>query len=542
MDWLRLRDAIINGLVVPFKYYGIRDELIEYGISQTKGHRFVEQFSDEAHCEFIYQAIERHRLPGGVKLKALAFCRDISHAIRMSQAMEDYYHTRYLTGRNSVGERVRAYKDLQDDTADLEILFTVDILNEGVDIPGVNMVLFLRPTDSQTIFIQQLGRGLRKYEGKQFVTVLDFIGNDYKRSVQIAFALGSLSKNFVVEKKLIAALIVNNFEKIGLQDFGVEIHLDDLSKKEILSYIDQVNFNTKRFLGQDYENFKKYISSPTWPRHVDYLNNDYAPDLIKFMQSKIGGRKTASYYGFLKGIGEEDLPAFSDHQEAFIRYVSEMLPLVRPYEYLILQKLVMSAGKSNFFIEKEEPSGIALELNQVKLDVEMDEYLRDLLEYGLGKYEVDFADATAGETFHLWAKYRKEQVQQLLLNNPKDIMVGTKIYDGIVYAYVTVIKANSTKDDLKYVDGYIDENTFQWETVANVSDRELNALKNSRKMHIFVRKVDNEDGIQLPFTYIGSGHMEYVEGSKKPNGAHLFHIPMDVTAPEDLYFDFKLPE
>jgi hypothetical protein len=226
---LRLRDAIINGLVVPFKYYGIRDELIEYGITQTRGHRFVEKFSDEAHCEFIYQSIEKHRLPGDVKLKALAFCRDISHAIRMSQAMGDYYHTQYLTGRNSVGERVRAYKDLQDDTTDLEILFTVDILNEGVDIPGVNMVLFLRPTDSQTIFIQQLGRGLRKFEGKKFVTVLDFIGNDYKRSVQIAFALGSLSKNFVIEKKLIAALIVNNFEKIGLQDYGVEIHLDDFA-------------------------------------------------------------------------------------------------------------------------------------------------------------------------------------------------------------------------------------------------------------------------------------------------------------------------
>lgn len=86
-----------------------------------------------------------------------------------------------------------------------------------VDVSGVNMVLFLRPTDSQTIFIQQLGRGLRKYEGKQFVTVLDFIGNDYKRSVQIAFARGSLSKNIVIEKKLIAALIVNNFEKIGLK-------------------------------------------------------------------------------------------------------------------------------------------------------------------------------------------------------------------------------------------------------------------------------------------------------------------------------------
>ena len=132
---LRLRDAIINGLVVPFKYYGIRDDLIEYGIKETKGHKFVEQFSDEKHCEFIYQMIEKHRLPGQ-KLKALAFCRDISHAIRMSQAMEDYYVTRYLTGRNSVGERVRAYKDLQDDSADLEILFTVDILNEGVVLPA----------------------------------------------------------------------------------------------------------------------------------------------------------------------------------------------------------------------------------------------------------------------------------------------------------------------------------------------------------------------------------------------------------------------
>ena len=341
---LRLRDAIINGLVVPFKYYGIRDELIEYGIKETKGHKFVEQFSDDKHCDFIYHMIESHRIPGQ-KLKALAFCRDISHAIRMSQAMEDYYHTQYLTGRNSVGERVRAYKDLQDDAADLEILFTVDILNEGVDIPGVNMVLFLRPTDSQTIFIQQLGRGLRNYEGKKYVTVLDFIGNDYKRSVQIAFALGSLSENFVVEKKLIACLVEDNFTSIGLADYGVEIHLDDLSKKEILSYIDEVNFNTKTFLQQDYLNFKKYISAARYPQHVDYLNNDYAPDLIKFMQSRIGGRKNSSYLGFLQAIGEDDLPSFDERQESFIKYVSDMLPIVRPYEYLMIQALIFHAGQ-----------------------------------------------------------------------------------------------------------------------------------------------------------------------------------------------------
>lgn len=566
---LRLRDAIINGLVVPFKYYGIRDELIEYGIAETKGHRFVELFSDEKHCDFIYKQIEAHRQPGQ-KLKALAFCRDISHAIRMCQAMEDFYPngTRYLTGKNSIGERVRAYKDLQDDSTELKILFTVDILNEGVDIPGVNMVLFLRPTDSQTIFIQQLGRGLRTYEGKKYVTVLDFIGNDYKRSVQIAFALGSLSENFVMEKKLVAALVVDDFKSIGLEEYGVEINLDDLSKKEILSFIENVNFNTKKYLGQDYLNFKKYISAARYPQHVDYLNNDYAPDLIKFMQSKIGAKKCASYYGFLKAIGEEDLPSFDERQESFIRYVSEMLPIVRPYEYLILQYLLEHAWKVhldeirnnvmiNVIYYRPEVFEHALKymlrngffsitdgelvLKDVRTGVEFDEYMRDLLEYGLGKYDIDFYDAKPEELFHLWTSYRKTQVQQLLLNNPQDIMLGTKIYSGVVYIYVTVIKDASISEQLKYADGYIDPNTFQWETVANVSTNELNNLKNSKEAHLFVRKVDDEDGITLPFTYIGSGKMEYIDGSRKTNGAHLFRIAMNETAPEDIYFDFKLP-
>ncbi len=568
---LRLRDAIINGLVVPFKYYGIRDELIEYGITATKGHRFVEQFSDEKHCDFIYKQIEAHREPGK-KLKALAFCRDISHAIRMAQAMEDYYPngTRYLTGKNSVGERVRAYKDLQDDSSDLQILFTVDILNEGVDIPGVNMVLFLRPTDSQTIFIQQLGRGLRIYEGKKYVTVLDFIGNDYKRSVQIAFALGGLSENFVLEKKLVAALVQEDFQSVGLAEYGVEIHLDDLSKKEILSYIDEVNFNTQKYLKQDYENFKKYIGAARYPQHVDYLNNDYAPDLIKFMQSKINNKKNASYFGFLQAIGEEDLPAFNNRQEEFIKYVSEMLPIVRPYEYLIIQCLIQHAGKAdaetiirhamtNYAYFQDYPFKHALRymlktsffgttqkelfLKEIDLDVEFCEYMNDLLDYGLGKYDVDFYDEDGKETFHLWTAYRKSQIQQLLLNNPQDIMLGTKIYDGIVYIYVTIVKATSIKETLKYEDGYIDPQTFRWETVANVSEKELNNLKNSRMAQVFVRKVEDEDGITLPFTYIGSGKMEYIEGSKRvENGAHRFRISMNATAPDDIFFDFKLQE
>ena len=79
---------------------------------------------------------------------------------------------------------------------------------------------------------------------------------------------------------------------------------------------------------------------------MDYLNNDYAPDLIKFMQSKISGRKNASYYGFLRAVNEENLPSFDERQEGFVRYVSEMLPIVRPYEYLIIQTLLDNAGSA----------------------------------------------------------------------------------------------------------------------------------------------------------------------------------------------------
>ena len=143
----------------------------------------------------------------GQKLKALAFCRTIQHARMMAETLGQYYNTAYLSGKNKTGERIRAYNDLQDDNKELEILFAVDILNEGVDIPGVNMVLFLRPTESSTIFIQQLGRGLRKYDNKDYIPVVDFIGNNYKRSAQIALALGGLAQKFVMEKRLLVALV-----------------------------------------------------------------------------------------------------------------------------------------------------------------------------------------------------------------------------------------------------------------------------------------------------------------------------------------------
>lgn len=553
---LRLRDAIINDLVVPFKYYGIRDSLVDYGLTAKEERRLIAQMANDDHCEFISEQIEVHRPQG--KLKALAFCRNVTHARMMSEVMGERYHTAYLTGRNDIGERIRAYNDLQSDSAELEILFTVDILNEGVDIPGVNMVLFLRPTESSTIFIQQLGRGLRKYDNKLYVTVLDFIGNSYKRSVQIAFALSSLAENFVLEKRLMASLVRDNFTALGLSDYGVEIHIDDLSKEEILDSIEKENFNAIKYLKQDYDNFKKYINAECYPKHMDYLNNDCAPDLIRFMSIKISGKKTGSYYNFLSGIHEENLPVFTQEQVDFIGYLSGLLPLVRPHEFEIVRCLMNDISNiekmdkelaqriSGYrreeldhalqYLEVVTKEGQKLSLC-VKMDDQLREYLDDLLSYGITRYYADNGEET---DFKLWQNYRMDQVQLKLLKNPGNIFLGTYYYDDYVVIFASLKKDLPEDDKLNYKDKFLQANLFQWESMANLPQNQLEKLKQSRFAYLFIRKVANENGIVLPFTYIGKGTLHNCRKTQTGNGTYLFDVAMEHELPDYLQYDFGL--
>ena len=558
---LRLRDAIINDLIVPFHYYGIRDELVDYGLSDSAERRLIAQMADTGNCEFIHQQIEKHR-KDGEKLKALAFCRNIQHARMMSENLGEYYKTAFLTGKNKTGERIRAFNDLQSDSKDLEILFAVDILNEGVDIPGVNMVLFLRPTESSTIFIQQLGRGLRKYPGKDYVTILDFIGNNYKRSVHIALALGSLSRNSILEKKLLKFMILNDFKPLGLDSYGVKISIDDLSKEEIVESIEKENFNSLRYMKTDYLNFKNYLNSPSYPKHIDYLNSDYAPNLLKFMKIKIGGRKTESYYNFLKGVEEENLPVFSSEQIRVINYLSNLLPLVRRHEYVIVEKLltgqksedylraVLSAEIASFETEQmEHATRFLIENGAVtkdgnnfsiacELEPEFTEYVTDLLDYGI----TDFSARYRGENesdFLMWQDYRMDQVQLKILNNPGDIMKGTYYKDGNMYVFAGLKKDRPEDDPLNYKDKFLSSDVFQWESIAHISKDEEERQKQAKQVFVFVRKVKSENGITLPFTYVGTGCLRNPRKGVTNNGSILYDIHMNQELPEYLMDDFK---
>ena len=553
---LRLRDAINNDLVVPFHYYGIRDQLVDYNSKDKMV--IANQIANQNNIEFIKEQIEKYR-KSNEKLKCIAFCTNIQSSKLMAEELfEEGYQTISLTGINDTGVRIKAFRDLQDDNNPLEIICTVDILNEGVDIPQINMVLFLRPTESQTVFIQQLGRGLRKYPGKEYVTVLDFIGNNYDRAVQIALALGTLGKTTYMDKAYLKQMIRSDFKSLDIPN--VVIDIDDLSKEEIINYIDKTNFNSKAFLEKDYQNFKAYTNNGSYPTHLDFLNSDVAPDFMRIIKSKLNGKKNMSYYNFLLKIGEENIPIFSESEIEQINKIEDMLPIARLDEYLIIKQLI-----ENKQIDLKRLEGINQHItpeslknayenleslnivssnglsNMASNNEEYIKYITDVLTYGITRYNREFGEYNG--LFKLYRNYYKEQASRIMLKKGT-LQKGTYYEDNIAYIFAGIKKDEEGR--LNYKDKFIDKSTFQWESIADVSASEKQHLRNSEKVHLFIRKMENEDSVTLPYTYFGLGKFSnernsFTEEQGVKHPTLLYNIILDNEVPEDYFVDFEIP-
>jgi superfamily II DNA or RNA helicase/HKD family nuclease len=186
---INLHEAINKDYLTPFHYYGVYDDITDFaGIEMANGRYVIDQLeralSTSARADLILKRYREYRSE-----RSLAFCSGIKHANFMTQFFRENSVAAVAVHSGDgpfVMERGAALKALCD--RDVEIIFSVDQFNEGVDIPEVDLVMFLRPTESYTIFLQQLGRGLRKAPGKNYLTVLDFIGN-YKRAHLIPLIL-----------------------------------------------------------------------------------------------------------------------------------------------------------------------------------------------------------------------------------------------------------------------------------------------------------------------------------------------------------------
>jgi len=179
---MRLFNAIDQQWLTPFQYYAIYDPT-DYNQIRWTGTGYDEQqletaLSNDTRADIIINNLRAYLPAFGRRIRALAFCSNKGHARYMTEAFKRAgLAAECLLGESSDAEREKAISRLQSENDELQIICSVDILGEGIDIPAVSHVLLLRPTESPTVVLQQLGRGLRVVPGKDFLVVLDFVGN-----------------------------------------------------------------------------------------------------------------------------------------------------------------------------------------------------------------------------------------------------------------------------------------------------------------------------------------------------------------------------
>ena len=237
---IRLQDAMEEDLLCPFHYFGITDLEVIADAGKSKQDK-IENFQYLTSDERALNVMKQAEFFGysGERVKGLIFCSRIDEARILSEKFNSKgWRTLVLSGNDSEETRVEAIERLAGDEREdaLDYIISVDIFSEGVDVPEINQVIMLRPTESPIVFIQQLGRGLRKAEEKEYVVVLDFIGN-YRNNFMIPIALsGDLSYN----KDNIRRYVTEGGRVIP---GASTIHFDEVSRKRIFQAIDNANFS-----------------------------------------------------------------------------------------------------------------------------------------------------------------------------------------------------------------------------------------------------------------------------------------------------------
>ena len=274
---IRLQQAMEEDLLCPFHYFGI-SEIISLDDKMLQATKLTDAaFNQLTSDERVRHIIEQSEYYGysGNRVKGLIFCSRVKECEELSKKFNELgYRTVTLSGNDNEDKRQEAFErlamdeeDATEDRQPLDYIFSRDILNEGVDIVEVNQVIMLRPTQSPIVFIQQLGRGLRKAPGKEYVVILDFIGN-YNNNFMIPVALsGDRSYNADVIRKYV---ISGNSTIPGAST----VHFDEISKDKIFKSIDKIK-GMKALIKESYISLKNRLGRI--PFLYDFYENFFSP-------------------------------------------------------------------------------------------------------------------------------------------------------------------------------------------------------------------------------------------------------------------------
>ncbi len=318
----KLSDALHEELLAPFHYFGVSD--IEINGEMITEKTAVNQLTSEARTKHI---IEKIKFYGhcGERVHGLMFVSNVLEAKQLSQHLNDFgYNTLALCGEDSENIRLKAIEDLEQGL--LDYIITVDIFNEGIDIPCVNQVVLLRPTQSAIVYVQQIGRGLRKTENKDYVVLIDFIGN-YKNNYLIPIAVGNTGT--YDKDKIKKEIILNGTDYLEGESV---LQFEEVVQSKLLKQISDTNFSTMANIKKDYEYLKlKYGRTPTL---VDFVENELiSPEVIL-------GSSTKTYYE-VKCKLEKNPIEFDDSKLLILEYFSQIIfPAKRLHEIQIIEFLL----------------------------------------------------------------------------------------------------------------------------------------------------------------------------------------------------------
>ena len=322
---IRLQQALEEDC--PFHYFGITDlEINGEVFDDNSGLRNFANLVCDSRVDYILEKANYYGY-SGERVKGLIFCSGKEEAKELSEKFNvRVYHTEFLCGDDSQQRREDCIDRLTSEVRNdyLDYIFTIDIFNEGVDIPEINQVIMLRPTESPVVFIQQLGRGLRKAENKDYVVILDFIGN-YMNNFMIPLALsGDRSYNKDNMRKYVAG-------GTRIIPGSSSIHFDEISRKRIYASIDLARTNDMKLIRESYQNLKYKLGHI--PTIWDFSDHG-AIDITKIFE------KCGSYYSFLVKYEKDYKVRLSSEEESIIEYLSrKVVKGKRIHELEILKNL-----------------------------------------------------------------------------------------------------------------------------------------------------------------------------------------------------------
>lgn len=540
---IRLQRAMEEGLLSPFHYFGITDISVD-GHEIDDRSDFNSLVSQERVDRIIETAV-KHGCDNG-DVRGLIFCSRVDESKELSKLFNlRGYSTVHLSGTTSEDDRLDAISKLEDDGPDkLDYIFSVDVFNEGVDIPKVNQIIMLRPTQSAIIFVQQLGRGLRHATGKDYVTVIDFIGN-YENNYMIPMALyGDSSYNKDTLRKLITsggALIPGTST----------VNFDRIAEQKIFDSINATNLNKRKDLSMDYLSLKARLGKT--PMMMDFVTSD-SRNPFSFVEY------AKSYLNFVNLIDEQVELHLPSAESALLEYLSRYINDGKRIEESVLLKFILkhniqpidafnvylqkTIGSSfaasdigsilrnvnlNFITErssgKSVPVGDLYGYDIVKFDQQyikigdtlaraLDHgifrtFLEDSIDFSLTVFKRGYEQANYLNGFQRYKKYSRRDVFRILgwVQNPNPQNVGGYVVSSDMSncpIFVNYQKTDDIPDTVKYEDKFLSPSVFTYmsKNRRTLQSPDVVAIKNQQgngiRLPLFVKK-SNDEGLEFYF-------------------------------------------